>query len=726
MGRTKIKSPVTKGVAKVPVILQLEALECGAASLAMVSAYYGKWITLEKARTDCGVSRDGSNAANIIKAARAYGFSVHSYKRSPESIRKKGEFPCIIHWDFDHFVVLNGFRGRYAYINDPARGRIRIDETEFDRAFTGITINLRPDEHFKSDGKHKNILYDTLKKLRTTDSAMAVMSAASAILALFGVIYAVMSGFFLDHLAEGKNPHLLSGFTAVLGGLALIQLVTAWVQTIYQLKVKGKLSVIGCSTYMWKIMQLPMEFFSQRMASDVYVRMDMAENLTSAMTNLIAPLAMNTVTTLLSLILMLRQSVPMTAISICLLTVNIFMSRMIARSHENTLRVMERDKEKLTSATLSGLSMIETIKVSGGEAPFFEKWAGLQAALNTQKVRAERREMILNTAAELLLRLIYPIIMVAGIKNVMDGSFTIGMMWLFQGLLSLLMSPVNSVLHTEKQLRTIITQSERVEDILQNPPDRSITDTPNEIEHELHKLKGNIELKNITFGYSRLAQPVISDFSLTVRAGSSVAVVGTSGCGKSTLSKLISGLYEPWEGEILFDGKHRSEIPRDVMTGSMAVVDQDIMLFEGTIGHNIKMWDRSIEDFEMILAARDAGIHEDIMAREGGYHAVLSAEGKNLSGGQRQRIEIARTLAADPSVIILDEATSALDAQTEAEVIKSVRDRGITCIIIAHRLSAVRDCDEIIVLDKGSIVERGTHSELMRVQGQYSKLVSNE
>ena len=726
MSTKRIKSPVTKGIAKVPVVMQLEALECGAASLAMIAAYYGKWVTLEQARADCGVSRDGSSAVNIVKAARNYGFEVNKFKRSPKSIREKGVFPCIIHWNFDHFVVLTGFKGRYAYINDPAKGAIKVDEEEFDSSFTGITLNITPGDGFEPEGKRESILSHYRREIKKVGSAIAVMGAASAILGVFGVIYPVLSGFFADNLLGKNKSGLLLGFTSILILLAVLQLITAWIQTVYSLRVKGKLAVVGCSTYMWKILKLPIEFFSQRLTSDLYIRMDMIENLSSAITNIIAPLIMNTIIIILCLILMLKESLTLTAVSVCTLVVDLFLARLIARTHKNAVRVMERSKEKLSNAALSGLSMIETIKVSGAETSYFEKWSGLQASVNTQRVRSESSETLLSRIPEIISAVVYFVVMLMGIRYVMQGEMTLGAVLMFQGLLSALMSPALSFSGAGNRIMTMRTHFERAEDILQYPSDMNFADAFDKTGNDIYKLQGNIELKNITFGYSKLAEPIIKDFSLSVRAGSRIAVVGTSGCGKSTLSKLVSGLYEPWEGEILFDGKHRSEIDRNIMTGSIAVVDQDIMLFEGTIKHNIKMWDNSIEDFEMIMAARDAKIHDDVMAREDGYQSRLTADGRNLSGGQRQRLEIARVLAADPSVIILDEATSALDAKTEFELVKAITDRGITCIIIAHRLSTIRDCDEIIVLDKGGIIEKGTHEQLMELGGKYTELITSE
>ena len=725
MTEKKIKPTITKGVAKVPVIMQLEALECGAASLAMVMAYYGKWIPLEQVRSDCGVSRDGSNAKNIYKAAESYGFKVEAFRRSPESIREKGKFPCIIHWNFNHFVVLDGFKGKYACINDPAKGFIKVTMEEFDKAFTGVTIIPTPSEKFVPSGKRKSTLEFAKSRLSGAGVAVAFVMLTTVISSLFGIINPVMSKIFMDRLLTGQNHEWLMPFIGVMAGLAVIQLVVAWVQTIYNLKINGKMSVIGSTTYMWKVLQMPMEFFSQRMAGDIQSRQRTNASIASTLVNTFAPLLLNTVMMIFYLVLMLKQSLLLTAIGISTLVLNIFVSRMISEKRVNITRVMQRDTAKLSSTTVAGIEMIETIKASGAENGFFQKWAGYQASVNAQAVKSTKMNNYLGMIPSFFSTFANYAVMVMGIWFVMNGKFTLGALQMFQGFLGSFMSPAMTLVSAGQTIQEMRTQMERVEDVMQYPSDTNVVNVVFS-EEKLKKLKGNVELKHVTFGYSKLADPLIKDFSMTMTPGSRVAFVGTSGCGKSTLSKLISGLYNPWEGEILFDGKPRSEINRAVMTGSIAVVDQDITLFEGTIADNIKMWDESVKDFEMILAARDAQLHEDIMAREGGYQYQMTSGGRDLSGGQRQRMEIARVLAQDPSIIILDEATSALDAKTEFEVVKAIKDRGITCIVIAHRLSTIRDCDEIIVLEKGKVVERGTHDELIKLGGTYTELVTNE
>ena len=726
MREKKVKKPVSKGVAKVPVIMQLETLECGAASLAMVMAYYGKWIPLEQVRADCGVSRDGSNAKNIYLAAQSYGFQVNAYRRSPDVMRDKGQFPCIIHWNFNHFVVLNGFKGKYAYINDPARGLVKVGEKEFDESFTGIAITPVPGPDYKPEGKRKSTVEFAKKRLVGAGAAVAFVMLTTIVSYMFRIVDPIMTQIFMDRLLTGINRDWLLPFTGVMIGLGVLQLIISWVQTIYSLKINGKMALIGSSSYMWKVLHMPMEFFSQRMAGDIQQRRATNESIASTLVNTLAPLALNSVMMVFYLVLMLRRSVILTLIGISTIVLNVCMSRVISEKRVNITRVLMRDAGKLASTTVSGIEMVETIKASGAERGFFRKWAGYQASVNTQTVKAAKTNQLMGTVPLFFSTLAGYAVQVLGIWFIMRGEFTLGVLQMFQGFLTAFMDPAMTLVNAGQTLQEMRTDMERVEDVMDYPLDRNALENLNAADQTMKKLRGGVEMKNVTFGYSRLSPPLIQDFSITMKPGSRVAFVGASGSGKSTLSKLISGLYDPWGGEILFDGKPRSAYPRAVMTGSVAVVDQDITLFEDTIAANIKMWDESIKDFEMILAARDAQIHDDIMQREGGYDHKITAGGRDLSGGQRQRLEIARVLAQDPSIIILDEATSALDAKTEFQVVKAIKDRGITCIVIAHRLSTIRDCDEIVVLNQGKVVERGTHEELMQLGGHYTELVSAE
>ncbi len=726
MRSKEVRKPVRHGRARVPVVMQMEALECGAACLTMVMAYYGKWVPLEQVRLDCGVSRDGSNAKNVLIAARSYGFEAHGFRCELNALREKITCPCIIHWNFNHFVVLDGFKGNYVWLNDPARGEVRVSMEEFDRSFTGICLEIQPGPDFQPGGKPKSTMEFARKRLSGAGTAIAFVLLGTVIGSLFGVINPIFSRFFMDRLLAGENRELLMPFLILMALMGAAQVATSWVEAVYSLKINGKMAVIGNSSYMWKVLHMPMEFFSQRMAGDILQRKGTNASIAATLVNTITPLLMNTVMMFVYLFIMLRYSVSLTMLGIMTIVLNMIVSRIISRKRVNITRVQMRDAGKLSATTLSGIQMVETIKASGAENGFFQKWAGYQASVNSQEMRYTKIGQFLGSIPVVLSTIANSAVMILGVYFVMQGSFTLGMIQMFQGFLGAFMSPATMLISAGQTMQEMRTDMERVEDVMQYPEDKCFSVDGKAENEDYSKLSGEIELKNVTFGYSRLAEPLIRDFSMHMKPGSRVAFVGSSGCGKSTLSKLISGLYQPWSGEVLFDGKPLSEIDRSVFTGSVAVVDQDITLFEDTIANNIRMWDDTIEDFEMILAARDAQIYDDILAREGGFYGKLCEGGRDLSGGQRQRIEIARVLAQDPSVIIMDEATSALDARTEYELVKAVKNRGITCIVIAHRLSTIRDCDEIIVLDRGRVVERGTHDELYARGGYYAELIASD
>ena len=575
--------PVHKGRAKVPVVMQLEALECGAACLAMILAYYRKWVPLEQVRIDCGVSRDGSNAKNILMAARNHGMNAGGYKMEPEALREKGTFPCIIHWNFNHFVVCCGFKGKYAYLNDPARGSVKVTMKEFDEAFTGICLMITPSENFVPGGKKKSTLDFAARRLRGAGAAVAFVVLTTLITYLFGIINPGFTRFFMDRLLTGENRNLLMPFVVLMTAVGVVQIIVSAAQYIYSLKINGKMSVIGNSTFMWKVLKLPMEFYSQRMAGDIQLRQGTNAEIATVLVDTLTPLALNAVMMIVYLVFMLRFSVLLTLVGISTVVINAFAAKIISDQRINVTRVQMRDEGKLASATISGIQMAETIKASGAEYGYFAKWAGYQASVSAQEVQAAKIDAYYGVIPAFFAVIADNVVLVVGIFLTMQGKFSLGSILLFQGFMSGFMEPASTIISAGQTIQEMRTEMERVEDVMQYPDDDLYKDDPLDPEKDYEKLKGNVELRNVTFGYSRLGDPLIEDFSMSMKTGSRVAFVGASGCGKSTLSKLISGMYKPWSGEILFDGKPIDEIDRSVFRGSLAVVDQDIILFEDSI-----------------------------------------------------------------------------------------------------------------------------------------------
>lgn len=710
---------------KVPEIMQMEKVECGAASLSMILAYYHCWVPLEQLRGECGVSRDGATAGNLLRAARGYGLIAEAYQCEIHDLMKETQFPCILHWELCHFVVLCGFKRGKAIINDPDKGRVAVTMEELDRAFTGICLCFRPGEGFTPRGSRGSILAFARERLLSGKAAYALILLASLAVTLLEVIRPVFSKVFLDDILGGAGNGWLFALVAAVFAAAFLQLIANAVSQVYLLKAEGTFAITANAEYMWHVLRLPMDFFSRRYAGDISERQQANQEIAASLMRRFAPAVVNMILLVCYLAAMLKYSPLLSLIGCLAVFLNLLLMNWSARKRMQIARVQLRDLGKLRTAEVSGIEMIETIKAGGVENGYFGRWAGLRARVDASQLMKAKVEEYSEGLKMLVTSLTNAVILVSGAWMILEEHFTVGMLIAFQGLLAGFMNPARQILDAGQEIQEMRTNMERIQDIMKCTPDIADEETDRG-EGGYAKLEGSVSLKNLTFGYSRLAEPLIRDFNLEVAPGEKVAIVGASGCGKSTIAKLISGLYRPWEGEVCLGVQKLSEIDKAVLTGSLAVVDQKIVMFEDTIANNIKMWDESIEDYEMIFAARDAQIHEDIMRRADGYNTMVSEGGRNLSGGQRQRIEIARVLAGDPRIIIMDEATSALDAQTEAAVVQAVADRGITCIVVAHRLSTIRDCDKILVMHKGRIVEQGTHSELYEKNGYYTKLVTTE
>ncbi|MBP3867368.1 MAG: ATP-binding cassette domain-containing protein, partial [Eggerthellaceae bacterium] len=628
-------------IPKVPQVMQMEALECGAACLTMILAYYGKWVPLEQVRADCGVSRDGSKASNMLKAARSYGLSSKGMTFSTAALKKKSPFPCIIFWNFNHFVVLRGFKGKYALINDPARGQVKVPMEQFEDSFTGIALTFEKTDAFEEGGIKPDAKKYARERLRGLGPAIAFVMLTAAITSVVGILTTSLGQVFMDRILTGRDPDWLVPLTVIMLVLAIITGVVSILNAIYLVRIRGKIAVVSSSRFMRHLLHLPVGFYAQRMVGDLQQRQSMNESIAFTLIGQLAPVIVNMVMLVLYLVIMLNYSVLLTLVGLATVVINALVARYISFKRINIARAAMADSGKLYATTIGGIEMIETIKAAGAESGFFGRWAGYQASVNEGSARTTRLNAYLGMIPQMLAQVANIAVLALGIWLIVEGEFTPGMLMAFTGFLASFMAPVGQIINLGQTVQEMQTQMERVEDVMRYP-----TDVPEEPEErvdastlEREKLRGKVDLEDITFGYSPLEPPLIEGFNLHLEPGQWVALVGGSGCGKSTIAKIVSGLYDPWGGEVRFDGTPLHDVPRPILRGSLAVVDQDIVTFDDTISNNVKLWDNSIENYEVILACRDAGIHDVIAEREGGYSSRVLPGGRNYSGGQLQRLE---------------------------------------------------------------------------------------
>jgi NHLM bacteriocin system ABC transporter peptidase/ATP-binding protein len=717
-------------VRRSPTVLQMESVECGAAALAIVLAHHGRWVPLEELRVACGVSRDGSKASNMVKAARGYGLAAKGFKKEPAALRSLA-LPAILHWNFNHFVVLDGFRKGRVFLNDPATGPREITEEELDQAFTGVVMTFEPGPEFERKGDPLRLGPALRRRLVGSRAALAFVLLAGLALAIPTLVVPVFSKVFVDSvLLENRRdwlPPLLFG----MGFAALMMGLLTWIQQVYLLRLETRLAVGSSSRFLWHVLRLPTEFFSQRYAGDISSRVGINDRVAQLLSRDLATNALGALMIVFFAAVLFQYDAVLTLVGVAVISLNVAALRYVSRKRVDGNRRLVQDQGKLLGTAIGGLQTIETLKATGGESDLFARWAGYQAKVVNGQQELERYTQILDTVPPLLSAVNTALILGIGGLRVMNGSLSLGGLVAFQLLMAAFIAPVTRLVSLGGRLQMVEGDMNRLDDVLRYRLDRSAGDA-SEVSGGLPpagspvRLNGFLELRDVCFGYSRLDPPLIEDFTLQLKPGSRVALVGGSGSGKSTISRLVTGLYSPWSGEILLDGGRRSGVPPAVLTGSLAAVDQNVFLFEGTVRENLTLWDATVPLPEVVAAAKDASIHEDIAARPGGYDSPVEEGGANWSGGQRQRLEIARALVGRPSILVLDEATSALDPTTESRIDQNLRRRGCTCLIVAHRLSTIRDADEIIVLEKGKVVQRGTHDELKGVEGPYARLISAE
>ena len=707
---------------KTPVVLQMEATECGAAALGVVLAYYGLFMPLETLRIECGVSRDGSKAVNILRAARRLGMVGSGFRYGPEEIREK-PMPAIIHWNFNHFLVLEGFKNDTVYLNDPAAGHRTVEWSEFESSYTGIALMLSPGPDFKQAGAPRSSLQAVISRFRGHKATLVFVLAAGLGLVFPGLALPVMQQIFYDDILSRQHDNWMFNLLLGMGVVAVLQSTLTYLRAWCLTRWQGNMTLGGSGKFMWHLFHLPMEFFQQRYVGELASRAQFNESVAMAMTGQAATAILDAAVALFYLLLLLQYNVKLTIIGCVFSLINVLILQGMFRWLKDQQMKIQQDVGKVYGVSIAGIQTIETLKANGNEADFFTKWAGYQSKILEAMQSVELTQQMFLLAPVLLGGLNTAVIMAVGGFEIMDGLMTVGIFMAFQSLMGKFQEPITKLLALAETLQTTETQLHRLDDVLRYPRDSSIADDKAAIDFSRDKLNGQVEMRNITFGYSRLEPPLLENFSLSIEPGRRVALVGGSGSGKSTVAKLFTGLYQPWEGEILFDGISRQEIPRELMAHSLAGVDQDIVLFSGSVAENISLFDPTLPRTDIVRAARDAAIHEDIACLQGSYDAAVEEGGRNFSGGQRQRLEIARALATNPSILVLDEATSALDPLTERVVTDNISRRGCACLVIAHRLSTIRDCDEIIVLQQGKVVQRGTHESMIAAGGPYKQLL---
>jgi NHLM bacteriocin system ABC transporter peptidase/ATP-binding protein len=727
----KAATPSPRAV-RSPTVLQMEAVECGAAALAIVLAYHDRWVPLEELRLACGVSRDGSKASNVVKAARNYGLVAKGFKKEPGDLRQLAP-PMILHWNFNHFLVLDGFRRGWVRLNDPASGPRQVTPEELDQAFTGVVLTFERGPEFRPGGAPPSLLGALRRRLPGMQAALTFVLLAGLALVVPGLVVPAFSKVFIDsvlleHRADWLPPLLLGmGITALLTG------ALTWIQQSYLLRLETKLALTSSSRFLWHVLRLPVEFFSQRFSGDISSRVGINDRVAQLLSRDLATNALGTLLIAFFGVVMLFYDPVLTLVSVGVVSLNVAALRLVSRRRVDGSRRLLQDQGKLHGTALGGLQTIETLKATGGESDLFTRWAGYQAKVVNGRQELERYTQMLDAVPPLLAALNTALVLWIGGLRVMDGSLTLGGLLAFQALMASFITPVNRLVSLGGRLQTISGDMARLDDVLRyridpatGQPGVTTADAGEPAADRPVKLSGRLEIRGLAFGYSRLDPPLIEGFDLTLEPGSRVALVGGSGSGKSTISKLVAGLYEPWAGKILFDGRPRQAIPREVLAHSLGFVDQNIFLFEGSVRDNLSLWDETVPLPEVVAAARDAAIHEDVAARSGGYDSPVQEGGANWSGGQRQRLEIARALVQRPALLVLDEATSALDPTTEKRIDESLRRRGCACLIVAHRLSTVRDADEILVMERGKVVQRGTHEQLKEIDGPYARLIRAE
>lgn len=708
---------------KTPTVLQMEAVECGAASLAMMLGFYKRHVPLEELRVACGISRDGSKASHVVRAARSYGLIAKGMQLATETLSGVKP-PVVIFWEFNHFLVLEGFGRRggesVVYLNDPALGRRVLSAAEFDEGFTGVALVMAPGETFRRGGRRPSAIAGLPARLRGTAGLVLLGAVASLLLMVLGVATPAFTRAFVDDVLLGGDTSIMVPFVLLMACTVLGTIVLTMLRQEFMVQARIVSATLSSARFLRHLLRLPVQFFAQRSAADLTNRMISNESVAEMLSRDLTGVVVDAVVIVVYAGLLWTYNPELTMLGVIVALLNVVALRLVAYARATGVNKLAADQARLLGASYNGLQLIETLKATGGENEYFRKWSAFYAKVLTGSQRVGVPTALLGIVAPTLAAINSAMILLIGGLQAVEGHITVGLLVAFQALVTSFTAPITHLTGIAGRMQDFAVEVSRLRDVESFP----VEDLNAVVEPErVRRLDGRVRFENVTFGYSPLDAPLLVDFTLDVGPGQQIALVGGSGSGKSTVSRLLAGLYQPWQGTISIDELPRATIPRSVLAASVSFVDQEIFLFDGTIRDNVTLWDTTITDDEVVAALKDAEIYDVISSRPDGIRGHVREEGRNFSGGQRQRLEIARALVRAPSVLVLDEATSALDAETERRITANLRRRGCATVVIAHRLSTIRDSDEILVLSKGRVVERGTHHDLLRAGAAYANLI---
>jgi NHLM bacteriocin system ABC transporter peptidase/ATP-binding protein len=705
---------------RTPTVLQMEAVECGAASLSMILGYYGRFVPLEELRYACGVTRDGSKASNMLKAARSFGLLGKGFKMEPQQLRVLRQ-PVIVFWNFNHFIVVEGFADERVFINDPATGPRVVSSLEFDESFTGVVLALQPGADFAPGGIRPGVMTSLKSRMPGLARPLSYLLAISLALLIPGLLLPAFSLVFIDYYLVQRLADWLWPLLGAMAATAVVRVILTFMLHRHLLRLQSRLSGSWSGLFLWHVLRLPVAFFGQRYAGEIAWRVSMNDHVVSLLTGTLANAVLSLFSMAIFAFLMLQYDVLLTLLAVSFSAINLLVLTISVRHLADVNQRLLMNQAKLSGVATQSIYIIDSFKAGGMEDLFFMRLVAYHAKVISAEQDLGRARLLLGSAPVLLGGVATAALLTFGGMRVMDGALSVGMLIAFQMMSAQFEAPVATLMGLSAEMQDAQGSVARLDDVLRHPQDRRLESV--DVAGSIAKLSGRIELRDLSFGFSPLDPPLIDGLSLTLEPGARLALVGGSGSGKSTLGKLIAGIYQPTRGVLLLDGVDCDKIPRDALASSLAFVDQELALFEGSVRDNISLWDETLPEEDIVRAGKDAALHDFVAARHNGYDSGVDEGGRNFSGGQRQRIEIARALAVNPSILILDEATSALDTASELQVMNNVRRRGCTCIIIAHRLSTIRDCDMILVLEQGRVVQRGTHDSMMAEDGPYRRLI---